>query len=149
MAIVIIMNDNDATHQTPHQWPVRVYYEDTDAGGVVFYARYLHFTERARTEWLRALGFDHGQIFEKFGLNIVVREVAAVYYSPAKLDDALMVTTQALAREGGELTLEQNIFKIGQKSDIPLVASRVILVCINAMGKPVRWPAALTKAFGL
>lgn len=145
------MNDNDQNTQGlgPHQWPVRVYYEDTDAGGVVFYARYLHFTERARTEWLRALGFEHGALLEKFGLNIVVREIAAIYYSPAKLDDALTISTQALELEGVELTLEQNIYKIGQKNDQPLVASRVILVCINAQGKPVRWPKALTKAFGV
>jgi acyl-CoA thioester hydrolase len=146
------MNDNEqnqGSHEWPHQWPLRVYYEDTDAGGVVFYARYLHFTERARTEWLRNLGFAHGDILAKFGLNIVVRELAVVYYTPAKLDDALMVATTPIERVGGQLTLGQNIFKIGQKSDKPLLASRVILVCINRMGKPVRWPAALTKALGL
>jgi acyl-CoA thioester hydrolase len=73
-------------------WTVRVYYEDTDAGGIVFYANYLKFFERARTEWLRALGVNQQQMLEQHGAMFVVKNASVDYHAPAKLDDVLTLT---------------------------------------------------------
>ncbi|MES2900591.1 MAG: tol-pal system-associated acyl-CoA thioesterase [Pseudomonadota bacterium] len=73
-------------------WPVRVYYEDTDAGGIVFYANYLKFFERARTEWLRACGVNQHQLLQEDGAIFVVKHAAIDYHAPAKLDDELKLT---------------------------------------------------------
>ena len=77
---------------TPFQWPVRVYYEDTDAGGVVYYANYLKFLERARTEWLRSISFEQQQILEQQGVLFAVRGVSVEYRKPARLDDPVSYT---------------------------------------------------------
>ena len=89
------------------EWPVRIYWEDTDAGGIVFYANYLKFFERARTEWLRALGLAQRELRELEGGMFVVSEARVRYAAPARLDDELIVT--ASLREGGRasLTIEQ------------------------------------------
>ncbi|WP_044041553.1 tol-pal system-associated acyl-CoA thioesterase [Caballeronia insecticola] len=76
------------------EWPVRVYYEDTDAGGIVFYANYLKFFERARTEWLRACGIDQQRVAESDGIVFVVRRTAVDYSSPARLDDVIRVVSR-------------------------------------------------------
>jgi acyl-CoA thioester hydrolase len=76
------------------EWPVRVYYEDTDAGGIVFYANYLKFFERARTEWLRACGVDQQRLAESDGIVFVVRRTAVEYASPARLDDMIRVVSR-------------------------------------------------------
>ena len=75
-------------------WPVRVYYEDTDAGGVVYYANYLKFMERARTEWLRTLGFEQTTLLNDYGIKFVVRAVALEYLRPALFNDRLEITVQ-------------------------------------------------------
>ncbi len=84
-------------------WPVRVYWEDTDAGGIVFYANYLKFFERARTEWLRSLGVEQQRLRESTGGMFVVGETAVRYHQPARLDDELLVT--ALIQESGRASL--------------------------------------------
>lgn len=97
-------------------WPVRVYYEDTDAGGVVYHANYLRFFERARTEWLRSLGFDQSRVRSEHGVVFAVRSMAVDFIKPARFDDQLRVTVfdararrasmsmqQAIQREDGEL----------------------------------------------
>ncbi|SAK72489.1 4-hydroxybenzoyl-CoA thioesterase [Caballeronia calidae] len=76
------------------EWPVRVYYEDTDAGGIVFYANYLKFFERARTEWLRACGIDQQRLADSNGIVFVVRRTAVEYTSPARLDDVIRVVSR-------------------------------------------------------
>ncbi|MFZ6642156.1 tol-pal system-associated acyl-CoA thioesterase [Undibacterium sp. TC4M20W] len=78
--------------KTEFVWPVRVYYEDTDAGGIVFYANYLKFFERARTEWLRAAGVNQQQMADEHGLMFVVKATAVEYHAPARLDDELRLT---------------------------------------------------------
>lgn len=83
-------------------WPVRVYWEDTDAGGIVFYANYLKFFERARTEWLRSLGVAQGELKERGGM-FVVSETSVRYLAPARLDDELLVTAQL--QESGRASL--------------------------------------------
>lgn len=75
-------------------WPVRVYYEDTDAGGIVFYANYLKFFERARTEWLRACGIDQQRVADETGAIFIVRSTALDYRAPARLDDMLTITSR-------------------------------------------------------
>ena len=87
----------------PFTWPVRVYWEDTDAGGIVFYANYLRYFERARTEWLRSLGLEQQRLREQSGGMFVVTDAAVRYLRPARLDDELLVTAQL--REPGRASL--------------------------------------------
>lgn len=92
-------------------WPVRVYYEDTDAGGVVYYANYLKFMERARTEWLRSLGFDQGRITAERGLIFVVAQVDARYLRPARFDDRLQVGVVVESIGGARMRFKQEIHR--------------------------------------
>jgi acyl-CoA thioester hydrolase len=92
-----------------HRWPVRVYYEDTDAGGIVYYANHLKFAERARTEMLRCLGLDHRTLRARFGLAFAVRRCVADFCAPARLDDLLEVETRAVRLGGASLDLTQDI----------------------------------------
>jgi acyl-CoA thioester hydrolase len=89
------------------EWPVRVYWEDTDAGGIVFYANYLKFFERARTEWLRALGIEQQKLRDSTGGIFVVSETAIRYHQPARLDDALVVTAQLQELGRASMTIAQ------------------------------------------
>ena len=95
-------------------WPVRVYWEDTDAGGIVFYANYLKFFERARTEWLRALGVSQGALREATGGMFVVGETAVRYLRPARLDDELLVTAQLQAAGRASLIIAQTARRDGE-----------------------------------
>jgi acyl-CoA thioester hydrolase len=90
-------------------WPVRVYYEDTDHGGVVFYANYLKFMERARTEWLRALGFEQDRMIEEEGLIFAVRSVELNYHSPARFNDLLDVTARVTKYGRASIDFEQQV----------------------------------------
>ena len=94
-------------------WPVRVYYEDTDSGGVVYYANYLKFMERARTEWLRSLGLEQDQLLEQFGVLFAVSTVALDYRAPAHFNDALQVsvTPQKIGR--ASLVFSQQVMRDG------------------------------------
>jgi acyl-CoA thioester hydrolase len=95
--------------QAPFVWPVRVYYEDTDAGGLVYHANYLRFFERARTEWLRALGFEQDQLREQQDLLFVARQAEIRFLRPAYFNDALLVTARIAARGGASLDFAQEI----------------------------------------
>ena len=88
-------------------WKIRVYYEDTDAGGVVFYANYLRFMERARTEWLRDIGFDHKNLIEKYKLIFAVKNLKINYMKPGYLDDLLTITSKLLNNRGASLVFQQ------------------------------------------
>lgn len=114
----------------------RVYYEDTDAGGVVYYANYLKFAERARTEWLRGRGFDQSTLIETHGIYFVVRNVSLSLMKPARLDDMLEVTVENVIPSGARITLTQTI----QRSQTPLAQLQVELACVNAEFQPVRIP---------
>src|SRR5665811_1175160 len=92
-----------------HRYAVRVYYEDTDAGGVVYYANYLRFAERARTEALRELGIPHAELVERFNLMFVVRRVEVDYLRAARLDDSLVIETATLAVGGATVLLRQDV----------------------------------------
>lgn len=102
-----------ATAAVLFRWPVRVYWEDTDAGGIVFYANYLKFFERARTEWLRALGVHQQALREAEGAIFVVADTALRYHAPARLDDALEVTVALLERGSASMRLCQQAWRGG------------------------------------
>lgn len=128
----------------PFTLPVRVYYEDTDAGGVVYYANYLRFAERARTEWLREATGRTGPLWDENDPVFVVRHLEADYQAPARLDDSLTVTAQLVRIGGASLDLVQHI-KRGQ--DI-LVAIKVTLVCTTRGGKVLRLPPEWRQKLG-
>src|SRR5690242_21159416 len=94
------------THAQTHTMPVRVYYEDTDAAGIVYYANYLKFAERGRTEMMRTLGFAHSTIYAETGIVFTVRRLSADYRSPARLDDMLSVVTRIIDIAAATLLLE-------------------------------------------
>jgi acyl-CoA thioester hydrolase len=111
------------------KWQARVYYEDTDAGGVVFYANYLKYMERARTEWLRSVGFEHEQLINDHGLIFAVKNVTIDYKKPARLDDLLTVTSSILNHRGASITFHQ---LIKNENDDLLTQAEVKVACLNA-----------------
>ncbi len=126
------------TQGNAHRWPVRVYFEDTDAGGIVYHARFLAFAERARTEALRALGAPHQELVDQHDLLFIVRRVEVDYLSPARLDQALCVVTRVTALGGASVTLAQGV----EAEDGAVHATlRVVLVCVRlADNRPARIP---------
>lgn len=124
-----------------HAFALRVYYEDTDLAGIVYYANYLKFIERARTEWVRALGIDQGQLKREAGLIFAVRRLEAEYLKPAKFDDELVVTTRPAAATGVRFVLDQEVMRAGEK----LFAAQVTLVCLTDTGAPARIPADIRQ----
>ena len=122
---------------TTHSLPIRVYYEDTDAGGVVYHASYLRFAERARTEALRAAGAAHAELQTIHGLIFVVRRLEMDYLRPARLDQLLLVETTPLALGGASVTLRQRFFEAGEA----LATLTIRMVCIEqATLRPARIP---------
>jgi acyl-CoA thioester hydrolase len=126
------------------EFRLRVYYEDTDAGGIVYYANYLKFIERARTEALLALGLSQTALRERHGILFVVRDVAVRYLAPARLEDQLVVTTRVGAIEGVCIGMGQDVLRDG----LVLAKCRVGLACVGPGGRPVRVPAAVAAALG-
>jgi acyl-CoA thioester hydrolase len=125
-----------------HLFPIRVYYEDTDAGGIVYHARYLHFAERARTEFLRLIGWPHRRLVEETGCVWAVRSVDAQYRSPARLDDALLVATSLVGIRGATLDAVQIISRDG--TELARLVLRLVVLTLE--GRPVRIPAVLRDA---
>ncbi len=124
-------------------WPVRVYYEDTDAGGVVFYANYLKFFERARTEWLRALGFGQHEMARDHGCVFVVRHVDIDYRSPAKLDDALVLKSTITRIGGASLSFRQQAWR----DELMLAESSITVVCVSLQTlRPMPMPEPVARA---
>lgn len=123
----------------PHVFRCRVYYEDTDAAGIVYYANYLRFAERARTEALREGGSDHSRIFAETGVALVVRRCTLDYLAPARLDDLLEVETRVVAVRGATLDLAQTV-RCGGRD---LVRIEVRLVAMTRDGRPTRIPASV------
>jgi len=126
----------------PFTFPVRVYYEDTDSGGVVYYANYLKFLERARTEWLRAAGFEQPELMRDHNVIFVVRSVAIEYLQPARFNDALDVTVRL--EKLGSCTID--VFQTVER-DARLAEARVQIVCVDQRNgfKPVRIPAFIRQ----
>ncbi|MFC0408078.1 tol-pal system-associated acyl-CoA thioesterase [Roseomonas elaeocarpi] len=128
-----------------HRYPVRVYFEDTDAGGVVYHANYLSWAERARTESLRAMGLPHALLTERHNMFLVVRRVEVEYLRPARLDESLLIETRVERVGGASLDLVQDVLDEGDGLRTRL---KVSLVCVSRDGLraariPEPWSTAL------
>jgi acyl-CoA thioester hydrolase len=122
------------------RWPMRIYWEDTDAGGVVFYANYLKLFERARTEWLRSLGFSQHRLRTETGLMFVVTDTSVRYLQPAVLDDEVQVSVRLSQAGRVRLTLDQ----IAWRGTTRLAEGRIRIACVDAVQlKPAAFPATL------
>ena len=119
-----------------HIWPIRVYYEDTDLAGIVYYANYLRYIERARSDWVRGLGIDQNAMKAQ-GLVFAVRRVEADYLLPARLDDALVVETEVVQVTGARLVMDQVV----KRGEDRLFHAIVTVVVITDTGHPARMPA--------
>ena len=120
-----------------------MYYEDTDSGGVVYHASYLRFLERGRTEWLRELGFQQSRLSEELDRVFVVRSLAIEYRKPARLDEALQVTTRARPLQRARLLFDQHVTRM---PDGPrLCSARVEVVCMDTDGRPRPLPRVLRE----
>jgi acyl-CoA thioester hydrolase len=126
-----------------HQLKIRVYYEDTDAGGVVYHARYLAFAERARTEMLRDAGFEHAKQANEGIKDFAVVAISINYRAPARLDDLLTVKTQITKVGGASMEMQQDIYHADQL----ITELKVTLVCVDGNFKAVRLPAEIRKIF--
>lgn len=127
-----------------HSHRLRVYYEDTDLAGIVYYANYLKFIERGRSEWVRELGVDQARLKATGGGVFAVRRVVADYRAPALFDDLLDVHTRYLSHSGARLVLHQAVMR----ADKLLFEAEVTLVYINDAGRPIPLPDNLTRHFG-
>ena len=124
--------------------PVRVYYQDTDAGGIVYHANYLKFAERGRTEFLRALGYDHHQVKAEHNLMLVVRHAEIDYRASGKLDDLLDIATEVSEFGNSSLTMRQ----IVRCNDAILAEMKIVVVAVSGIGKAARIPPQLRQIFG-
>ena len=122
-----------------HIYPVRVYYEDTDAAGIVYYANYLKYAERARTELLRDLGTENARLMETEGLAFAVRRCEVDFFKPARLDDLLSVETRLIDVGGASLVADQRV----KRDNAELVRMELKLACMSLDGRPARLPAAV------
>jgi len=126
---------------------MRVYYEDTDAIGIVYYANYLKFAERARTEMIRALGFEHRRAMAETGLTFAVRSCTVDYLLPARLDDEIVVRTRIDAVGGASLNMAQRVVRPDQGGgETGLVELSIRLACLDRSQRPARMPADLRGA---
>ncbi len=130
-----------------HVLPLRVYYEDTDAAGIVYYANYLKFAERARTEMIRCLGVEHRQVMAEAGLAFAVLSCAAEYRQPARLDDEIAVRTRIDAVGGASLRATQRVVRLDDnRNQTELVELRIRLACLDNAQRPARMPAGIRGA---
>jgi acyl-CoA thioester hydrolase len=136
------MNDVSKTRPAPgapmatHRQAIRVYFEDTDAAGIVYYANYLKFAERARTDMLRDYGISHADMMKRDGLVLVVRRCEIDYLKPAKLDDLLTIETETAKLGGASVDLRQRVLRDGDG----LAELKVLVVCVGPDGRPARIP---------
>lgn len=126
-------------------WPIRVYYEDTDASGVAYHARYLHWFERARSEWLRARGENHHRLASEFDAAFTVASLNIQYRRPARLDDALLATVAVAGMGRASLIFAQQILSDSEPRQL-LASAEVKVACVDAHTfKPRAWPAGWLK----
>ena len=129
-------------HEGSHRFAIRVYYEDTDAAGIVYHSNYLKFAERARTEWLRDLGVQQRQWRDDTGLGFAVTRCEIDFRRPARLDDVLDVATRVLEVGGASLVAEQVIRREADE----VARLKLVVACIDGNGKPARLPKDLRTA---
>lgn len=122
------------------KWPVRVYIEDTDAGGIVYYANYFRFFERARSEWLRSVGLQQTSM-QAQGVFFVVKEASANYHYPAHLDDELVVTVEVEKMGKASVSLLQSVYRNQSGELVRLMKGGIRLACIDAHGRPQAIPS--------
>ena len=122
-------------------FPVRVYYEDTDSGGVVYYANYLKFTERARTNMIQELGFTLNQLHDDHDCIFIVKKVNCEYLQSAKLEDFLEIQSSIIQVKNASFELEQNILRDGKI----IFQSNIIMVCVNSRGQPKKIPEKISS----
>lgn len=122
-----------------HRLAIRVYYEDTDAAGIVYYANYLRFAERGRSEMMRAAGIDHARLFAETGVALAVRRCAVEYLAPARLDDLIEVETRIVGARAATIEARQVVRRGGD----PLAEMDVTLVALTRGGRPTRLPAPI------
>lgn len=125
-----------------HEHRLRVYYEDTDLAGIVYYANYLKFIERGRTEALIALGVDQARLRTETGIVFAVRRVEAEFLAPARFQDQLIVTTEVIEASGARVALAQAVLRDGA----PLMRAKVGIVALRGDGRPARVPEAVRAA---
>ena len=125
-----------------HRYPVRIFYEDTDAGGIVYYARYLHFAERARTEILRLAGIEQSELRARHDVVFAVRRCEVDYRRPARLDDLVEVRSRLTRVRGAQLSAVQSVWRTGEE----LVRLVVDLAALRGDGRPTRIPAPVRAA---
>lgn len=113
-----------------YRFPVQVYYEDTDAGGVVYYANYLKFMERARTEWLRDMGFEQDELMSERGIMFAVRHVELDYLRPARFNDKLLVTAELVDQGGASISVYQEVIR--RHDNQVLSTGTIKIVCLSA-----------------
>ncbi len=143
---------NSANNQTfsnrhaPFSWSVRVYWEDTDAGGIVYYANYLKFFERARTEWLRSRGIHQQALLNSTGGMFVVSQAQINYVKSASLDDELLLTTTLTESGRAAMTIQQQALLKSAESDPLLCHASIRAAWVNAQGRPARIPQVILDA---
>ncbi|CAM3217862.1 tol-pal system-associated acyl-CoA thioesterase [Paracoccus nototheniae] len=125
-----------------HDLTLRVYYEDTDLAGIVYYANYLKYIERGRSEWLRALCIDQLAMQRETGHVFAVRRVEADYLRPARFDDLLVVRTALAQASPARIVVDQQV----RRGDQLLFSARVTIACVDGQGRPVRLPSRLRTA---
>lgn len=128
-----------------HVLPLRVYYEDTDAAGIVYYGNWLRFLERGRTELLRLLGMQHSALREERGINWVVRRCTIDYLKPARLDDTIEIVTSCGELRGASLEMIQ----VARRGEELLVQAELLVACMGEGGRPVRLPPHVRTALSV
>ncbi len=126
-----------------HCLPIRVYYEDTDSGGIVYYANYLRYAERARTEMLRLSGINQSEMANRYGMAFAVRDCTIDFRYPARLDDLIEVRSRVVELAGATVSAVQALWRGSEE----LVRIEVRVACLRADGRPTRIPAPLRQAF--
>ena len=142
----LVALSGELTPEGGHRLTQRVYYEDTDFSGFVYHARYLHFMERARTDYLRCLGVEQSSLHkveDGEGLMFVVHRMEIDFKSPARMDDILTVLTETEKAGGAKMVLNQRIMR----DETLLIAAKVIIAVVSDKGRPRRLPEDLAKAF--
>lgn len=132
-----------------HAFPIRIYYEDTDAGGIVYHGQYINFGERGRTEFLRHLGYNNSELTRELGTLFVVRHIDINYLKPAWLDDVLEIRTSVASMKNTSFVMHQTFFRQKDGAQEEVIADmRVALVCVEASEiKPKKIPDAVRKEF--
>ena len=129
---------------TTHSLPIRIYYEDTDAGGVVYHANYLKFAERGRTEFLRALGHENSKLSQELGILFVVRHIEIDYLKTAHLDDLCLLKTSIFELKNTSFIMHQSL----QRDEDSICDMKVVVVCVDTKTlKPVRLPEKVKNEF--